>query len=192
MKVVLSESQVLNILNEITSEQRMDFLLDKVSVGGINSLTPAERIELRRLSGEDVSSDEENAVNLSDKISNDDESEVYDDELELPDVIEFINDNFPDGITFNIGHASWEAFIDRETEGLESQLKISITDGDRLIDIYPFKNGENKLKIWSTERSPFGITTPNIPSSLGEMEHFMRSLVNIEIPKIITYVLKTS
>lgn len=180
MKVILSESQVLNILNEITSEQRMDYLLDKVSEGGIESLTPAEKIELRKLSGEDVSSDEEDYENGEEEYKNED--------LEMPEVLEFISNNFPDGITFNIGQSSWEAFIDKE----DNEFKISITDGDRLIDVYPFKNGETKLKVLSTERSPFRVNLDKIPTNMDEAEYFVRSLLNVDIPKIITYVLKTS
>lgn len=186
MKVILSESQVLNILNEITSEQRMDFLLDKVSEGGIDSLTPAEKIELRKLSGEDIDSGEEEST------TNDFDDEYRNKDLDLPNVIEYIENTFPDGITFEIGHVSWEAYVGEKTYGLEDDLKISVTDGDRLIDIYPFKDGESKLKVLSTERKPFGVNVNSIPTNTDEVEYFMRSFINVDIPKIITYVLKTS
>lgn len=190
MKVILSESQILNILNEITSEQRMNFLLDKISHGGLDSLTPAEKIELRMLSGEDVGSDEENSVNLSDKLTNDSVTDYDEDVLNLSNVVGYIFENFPDGITFEIGHVSWEAFVDKDI--MEDDLKISVTDGERLIDIFPFKDGESKLKVLSTERKPFGVNVNSIPTNTDEVEYFMRSFINVDIPKIITYVLKTS
>jgi hypothetical protein len=171
-------------LNEITSEQRMDYLLDKVSENGFESLSPTEKIELRRLSGEDVGSEEENDVETSD------ETEYNDYNLELSDVNEFIDNNFPDGITFNIGNTTWSAFIDRELK--DSELKITITDGDRLIDVFPFKDGENKIKVLSTERAPFTGNIKKVPANMDEAEYFMRTLINVEIPKIINFVLKTS
>lgn len=186
MKVILNESQVLNILNEITSEQRMDFLLDKVSKEGINSLTPAEKIELRRLSGEDVDSDEE-------ETSNDFDNEYTNEDLEFSDVIELISDSFPNGITFRIDNTTWNAFIENEPSGLENnELKISVTDGERLIDIFPFKDGESKLRVLSTERRPFGVNLKGIPTNMDETGYFIRTLINVDIPKIISYVLKTS
>lgn len=184
MKVVLSESQLLNILNEITSEQRMDFLLDKVSEGGIDSLTPAEKIELRKLSGEDISSDEENAANLSSKMM-DDSGESNDEILNVSNVIGYIFDNMPEGMTYDIQGERWEIF-------LEDKEKILVTDGDRGIFIYPFYNGDSKIVIKSTERSPFRINLNNIPSNKIEIEDFMENLINYEIPKIINYILTTS
>lgn len=190
MKVILSESQVLNILNEITSEQRMDFLLDKVSEGGIESLTPMERIELRRLSGENIDSDEENAVGLSDKIAGDEETGNDDEILDKSNLVGYIMDTYPDGKTYNIGNVTWNTFVDKEMG--EDLFKISITDGDRLIDLYPFENGEDKIMVKTTERRPFSLNLQSVPTTRDEMEYFMRSLIHIEIPKIITYVLRTS
>lgn len=101
MKIIISEQQFRQIIYELDNEDRINQLLDKITIDGMDSLSSDERLELRQLSGEKIPSAElKQTVKLTPPVNkNDDPIESF--------AIEFYK-HFPKHITLTVDQDWWE------------------------------------------------------------------------------------
>ncbi len=188
MKIVISEQQLQEIVIGLYKERYVNYLLDKYSEGGLESLTNQEKDDLRRLSnGEQINralpGDEEEP-----------ESPEYDDvEDEEPDEEgyaqprEMANDQlkemfftlYPYEYKFTSEGSEWVGHVWWEKEVLVVKSR-QVT-----IEVYPFIN-DHDFKV----EAPNGITYTSrvntLPHNEAEMMQFIQSFNAQLLPRLIS------
>jgi len=188
MKIKLTEAQIIKVLSEISDNDIMNHILDKINNGGLESLTPEDKIKLRQLSGEKVKMPEPEPV--PDEPVNDEENEIRFASLN------FI-DNFPTDMEFNFEGRNFHAEVndieygDVETEydPTESNF-IVLSDGEVMVKIFPFYNNTREFRIISNNgfKKPFKFNA-EIPSNEDSASLFIRFFIKQTLPKTMQDVL---
>lgn len=182
MKIKLTESQIVKVLSEISDNDIMNHILDKLNLGGLESLTPEDKIKLRQLSGEKVKMPEPEPVN--DEPVNNEENEIRFASLN------FI-DNFPTDMEFNFDGRDFHAEVndieygdvEDEYDSTESNF-IILSDGETMVKIYPFYNNTREFKILSNNgyRKSFKFNA-EIPSNEESVILLIRFFIKKTLPK---------
>jgi len=188
MKIKLTEAQIIKVLSEISDNDIMNHILDKINNGGLESLTPEDKIKLRQLSGEKVKMPEPEPV--PDEPVNDEENEIRFASLN------FI-DNFPTDMEFNFEGRNFHAEVndieygDVETEydPTESNF-IVLSDGEVMVKIFPFYNNTREFRIISNNgfKKSFKFNA-EIPSNEDSASLFIRFFIKQTLPKTMQDVL---
>ena len=185
MKIIITESQTKFVIREISKDDAMlDYLLDKVSEVGINGLTDVERLSLRRLSGEDVSSHEE---------KNDIVPEVEPEDYDESDKIDYIKhkifDFFPPNSYIKVDGLNWRTFTEESEDTINDGVIVSVYEDKHLL-IYPFVNGTRKFEITSSFGKGFTYNFKDkLPESDVEIKNFVLVFLRLLMPKIIKHSL---
>jgi len=191
MKIKLTESQIIQVLSELSNNDIMNHILDKINSGGINTLSPEDRIKLRQLSGEKIKMPVDSEVK-NDPINNEDNEE---NEIRYAS-LKFI-DSFPIDMEFKFEGRIFQPeinnmeYIDDENEydPTESNF-IILSDGKIMVKIYPFYNKTREFRIISNDGFKKTIKfNSEIPSNEDSSNLFVRFFINKTLPKIMQEVL---
>ena len=205
MKIVITESQFKQIVKESMSSRYMDYLLDKISEEGIESLSPEERKDLEYISkGRNVEKNIPSAV--PQPVQSVGKEDEYDDEIDSPSEPEDHEDiDSPGG--WNDGE-TFEMFMDSFHEILagEPSLKVNVNGEDWKVGIKQLSdqpptvvitNGQGKgmyvMPFWDGPGITIKLQTgqnahlkvQNVPDSYGEMQYFIEEFVKSMCPAII-------
>ena len=188
MKIKLTESQIFQVLTEVSSNDIMNHILDKISSGGIDSLTPEEKIKLRQLSGEKVQMPVEPEP-VNEPVNN----EVNEIRFASLNFIE----NFPTDMEYNFEGREFHAEVndieygDVETEydSTESNF-IILSDGEIMVKIFPFYNNTREFRVMSNNgyRRSFKFNA-EIPNSEEAVNLLVKIFVKQTLPKTMHDVL---
>lgn len=187
MKIKLTESQIIQVLSEVSDNDIMNHILDKISSSGVESLTPEEKIKLRQLSGEKVQMPVEPVQN---------EPENH----ELNEIrfasLNFI-ENFPTDMDFNFEGREFHAEVndieygDVETEydSTESNF-IILSDGEIMVKMFPFYNNTREFRVMANNgfRKSFKFNA-EIPRSEEAVNLLVKIFVKQTLPKTMHDVL---
>ena len=188
MKIKLTESQIINILSEISDNDILNHILDKINSDGIESLSPEDKIKLRQLSGEKVKMPEPEVV--QDKIINNEENEIRFASLN------FI-DNFPTDINLNFNGRDFHAEVndidfgdvEDDYDPTESNF-IILSDGETIVKIYPFYNNTREFRILSNNGYKKSVKfNAEIPSNEESTKLFVRFFIKKTLPKTMQDVI---
>lgn len=191
MKIKLTESQVIRVLSEISNNDIMNHILDKINSGGLESLTPEDKIKLRQLSGEKIQMPSKpEPENVPDEEINNEENEIRFASLN------FI-DNFPTDMEFNFEDRNFHAEVndieygDVETEYDPSESNfIVLSDGEIMVKIFPFYNNTREFRIICNNgfKKSFKFNA-EIPTNEDSVNLFTRFFIKQTLPKTMQEVL---
>jgi hypothetical protein len=188
MKIKLTESQIINVLSEISNNDILNHILDKINSGGIESLSPEDKIKLRQLSGEKVKMPEPEIVH--NEPVNNEENEIRFASLN------FI-DNFPTDMDFNFEGRNFHAEVnDIEFGDVEDDYDptesnfIILSDNETIVKIFPFYNNTREFKILSNNGYRKSVKfNAEIPSDEESVNLFIRFFIRKTLPKTMQDVL---
>lgn len=183
MKIVLTESQIKYVINEVsTDEAMMDYLLDKLSNVGMEGLTPKEQISLRRLSGEDVGDEETNDVPVA-------EPEVHDESNDIDYIKQKFFDYFPSNPYVRVNGMDWRTFLETSEDSYNDGVIVSVQE-DKHILIYPFVNGTRTFKVTPSFGKGFTYNYKDkLPETDIDIKNFVLVFLRLLMPKIIKHSL---
>jgi len=183
MKIILSESQIIRILQEQTvnpkHQKYIDWILDKISSGGIESLSDEERTDLDKMSrGENpIETDEPEAkTSVPDEISTNESSGRYEDFMQ----------SFPDKYNFTVDNEDWYVVKDLEPHG---EFDVLMVSNDKILFmIHPF-TANNEFEV-VTSMSSFKFHIKKLPKNYDEMETFVKQFLESDLFGIVKYIKK--
>ena len=163
MKIIITESQVKNIISEIVNDEEMDSLLDKINVSGIDSLTPDEKERMERMS--------------------------YGEE---PEDLSYVKlkffEYFPEDFNFKVNNEVWHAY---ETEKDSGDRCILITNSTDIIECYPFYKGDNKFVYAMENGNKFTDESKyEAPKDDDEIRDFVDRYTSVILPMAVQYFLE--
>lgn len=171
MRIILSESQMVQLIKEITrTNPYVDALLDKILDKGLSSLTDKERNDLDKMSrGQDVD------------YENDEKSqEVFSSSYENHDMFMEL---FPDHFTVNVDDDEWYISKEIEPGGEFEIISVSCYAKNMSFEINPFAK-EDIFEVITTLNT-IGFKVTSIPKNSEEMGVFVNKFVKIDLPEII-------
>ena len=190
MKITLTESQLIKILSEISNNDLLNNLLDKVLEHGFESLTPNEKLRLRQLSGEKVEIPREpEPVNVPVN-EPDEENEIRFASLS------FI-DNFPSDYEISIGNRLFKSYInDIEYADVDTDYElnennfINFSDGEITVKLIPFVNGTRNFLVISDNgfKKTFKFNS-ELPKNNEETSLLIRFFKSHTLPKLLQEVI---
>lgn len=188
MKIIINESQIINVLSEVSDNDILNHLLDKITKGGVNSLSPEDKMKLRQLSGEKVEMPKPEVKK---------EVPVNNEENELRFASLNFIDNFPTDMDFNFGGRNFHAEInDIEFGDVEDDYDptesnfIILSDGDIIVKIYPFYNNTREFRILSGGGYRKLIRfNAEVPTDEDSVILLIRLFLKQSLPKIMSDVL---
>ena len=188
MKIKLTETQIIQVLSEISNNDIMNHILDKINTSGFESLSPEDKIKLRQLSGEKVEMPLD--PDVQDEPINDEENQIRFASLN------FI-DNFPTDMDFNFGGREFHAEVndieygDVETEYDPSESNfIILSDGELMVKIFPFYNNTREFRVISNNGFKKSIKfNAEIPTNEESVNLFIRFFIKQTLSKTMQDIL---
>jgi hypothetical protein len=159
MKIILSESQLKLVIKESINVNRLNYLLDKVSDSGIESLSQEEREDLDDMSnGRNIrkrkhvepeerphsnssQSDSGSFEHLGNILNPNNDGEEGGDEMEAP--LHHFMDFVPKTYAIMVGDYKWKIEPIQDATGPH----IRLTDGEKEFHVTPFVNNRNRILI---------------------------------------------
>lgn len=198
MKIKLTESQLKKIIKESVSQRYMDYLLDKISEKGMDSLTPDEKEDLIHFSqGRNVEKEIPGQVQKDQKPQPqtsidgddfDDEDDEFDNE-EIPEnelYTVFIS-IVPEDHIIKIKGKPWH-IINQEDQS-NNLHGLLVTNGNKQYVLTPFWNGQN-IKLSRPDGKDISIPIKKNPSNIKEMKNMIVYIYEKVIPLFITSFFK--
>lgn len=176
MKIILSESQFINLIKEATkTNPYIDDLLDKILAKGMSSLSNKERNDLEKLSrGQDINYGKQEK-----------EQDIFGSAYENHDLFMEI---FPDHLTIKVDDEDWHLSKEIEPHGEFEVVSISCDEANISFMVNPFAK-EDVFEVVTTMNT-YGFKINDIPKDSKRMELFVDRFIKADIPKIIRYIKK--
>ena len=178
MKIILSESQIIQILKEAYGEEDyINSILDKMTREGMPSLSDKEREDLDKMSrGEKVDIERPNPEQETSGGYSDLMSSNHDMFMEMS----------PQSLQFVVDDERWIYMKEIEPGGEYEILLVTTEYHSKSFIITPFAS-ENTFKV-STSIKDYNFKVKNNPQTEEQMARFIEEYVSSDLQKIVKYM----
>jgi hypothetical protein len=167
MKILVTEAQLSELNRQ--SEKYLDYLLDKIATGGINSLDDHEKEELLQMSKD------ENPIDPKK-------------ELDIKDIATLFKSFFPKNFNVSVNEDNWNVTLIDKTD--ESQIRLMVDNpvNHRHFLVIPFADYQPIIRVVVYQERFDGPLNEQMPKNREEVEEFYHEFMENGLPQLIETV----
>ena len=207
MKIILKESQIFKILLEISNSDNelLNQLITKIEDNGYESLTPREKLLLRKLTGEKVNVPDEEIepqepIKEPIKVQNDKTESDVDESTEISYASLMFFELFPQNLKLNVDGREFRVVLNDFEEGdVETEYEpevhkyIIITDDVVTLKLFPFHNNTRNFIVITEEGTNMKSRyNAKLPSDEKETTVLVKFTTSVMIPKFIKEIINNN